>query len=80
LHFAIVCDDLERRARGSDIPARVPAGILISRRKVNATVPIEIAEKMLQAFPEVGLGNFTYDFDPVRSLIAVFAHGMTSGN
>jgi hypothetical protein len=75
LHFAIVGHDLQGRARGCDIPARVPPGIFISRGKVNATVPIEIAQKMFQASAKVGLGYGASDFDPVRSLIAVFAHG-----
>src|SRR5581483_9413599 len=74
LGFAIVRDDLERRTGGSDVPARIPPGILVSRGKINPTVPIQIAQKMYQALTEISLGESARDFDPVRSQIAVFTH------
>src|SRR5450432_1651168 len=74
LHAAIVRNDFERRAGGSDIPTRVPAGVLVSRGKIYPTVTIKVAQDVRQALPEIALRNGASDRDPVSGRIAVFAH------
>src|SRR5215475_2136774 len=71
---AIVGHDLQRRAIGCDIPARIPPGILVSRGKVNPTMTIQIAKNVFEALAEVSLGGLAGDLDPVGGRIAVFAH------
>ena len=74
LEAPVVGDDFQRRAGGGDIPARVSPGILVSRGKIDPTVVVQIAQKVRQPLPEIGLRNGAGDLDPVGSRIAVFAH------
>src|SRR5208283_3852291 len=56
LHAAVARHDLQRRTGGGDVPARVPPGILVSRRQVDATVPVQIAQEVPQALTVTGPG------------------------
>ena len=74
LHAAVVGDDLEGRAGGADVPTRISPGILVSRGKINPTVPIQLACEVRQPSSVDDLRDRASDLDPVGSRIAVFAH------
>ena len=74
LHAAVVGNNFERRAGRGDIPARISSGILISRRKINPAVLVQVIQQVVQSLPEVDLGRGPGDLDTVGSGIAVFAH------
>src|SRR5579883_777203 len=75
LDAAVPGNDFERRAGRGDVPARVPAGILVSRRKVDATVAIEVAQQVHETLAEGGFRKGAGDLDPVGSGVAICAHG-----
>src|ERR1035441_3982292 len=64
LHAAVVGDDFEGWASGRDIPARVSSGELISRRKINATVLIQLAQKVCQSLAETDFRDGACDHNP----------------
>jgi hypothetical protein len=73
-HAAVIGNDLERRAKRRDIPARIPPGEFIPRREVNATVMVELAREVFEAFTEAGPANGARDHNPVGSRVAMIAH------
>src|SRR5690242_13341863 len=48
LEISPEADDLNRRADGSDIPARISFRILIAGRKINPAMPVQVAKQVLQ--------------------------------
>ena len=49
LEAPVVGHDLDGRAGGRDVPARVPPGILVSRGEVNSAMAVQVAQQVLGA-------------------------------
>jgi len=77
LDLPIDGDDLERRSRGGEIPARVSPGEFISGGKVYAAMRIQILQKTLQSILERDLGNDAGNSDTASSGISELAHNNT---
>ena len=75
VHIAVDRDNLQGRARGGEIPARVSPGKLIAGGKVGAAARVQILQKMLQPPFEVDLGNHAGNGDTASSGISEFGHG-----
>src|SRR5437899_4190644 len=67
-------DDLERRARGGDVPTRISPGKFISGRKVHTAMRVQILQKTLQPSFETDLGDHAGDGDTASSGVPEFAH------
>src|SRR5579872_979771 len=74
LDLAVDGDDLERRARGGEIPARISAGEFVSGREVYAAAGGQIFQEAGEAFLERDFGGDAGDGDTGSSGIFEFAH------
>src|SRR5262249_38281495 len=77
LDAAIVRDDLQGRAGGSDIPAGITARIFVSGGEIDAAVTVQLAQDMKQPFAIADLRHRTADSNAVGGCVAKFAHVTT---
>src|SRR2546425_11452830 len=74
LDLAVPGVDFERGARRGDVPARVPAGVLVTGRQIRAAEGVELPQQVFQALFVADLGDSAGDSDSARGGIPQFTH------
>src|SRR5207302_5166611 len=73
-HLAVDGDNLQRRTRGGEVPARISPRKFISGRKVGAAMRVQVPQETFQSLFEVDLGHHAGDGDTAGSGIPEFGH------
>src|SRR3989442_9983752 len=73
-HITVYRDDLEQRARGGEVPARIPSWKFISGGQIGAAMRVQVLQKAFQSLFVAGFRDHAGDGDTAASEIPEFAH------